>query len=65
MAAVAIRIGRRVRAQGQDGPASRGSVVGYCMVLATQRAVATSRVRAMSRSAPSLSRTPGLGRSHR
>jgi hypothetical protein len=45
----AITIGRRVRAQGQAGPESCGFVSGYCNVLATQRAVATSRVCAMSR----------------
>ena len=36
-AAAAIRIGRRVRVQGQAEPDSGGSVVGYCRVLATQR----------------------------
>jgi hypothetical protein len=52
-AAAASRIGRRVRAQGQAGPDSWGLVAGYCRVLATQRAVATSSVRAMSPSAAS------------
>jgi hypothetical protein len=47
MAAAAIRRGRRVRAQGHPGPESRGSVVGYCRVLVTQRAVATSRCHAL------------------
>jgi hypothetical protein len=46
-AAAAIRTGRRVSVQGQAGPESRGFVFG------TQRAVATSRVWAMSRSAAS------------
>jgi len=47
-AVAASSTGRKVRVHGQAGPESGGSVVGYCRVLATQRAVATSRVRAMS-----------------
>jgi hypothetical protein len=53
MVAAAIRTGHRVSVQGQAGPSSGGLVVGYCRVLATQRALATSRVRAMSPSAAS------------
>ena len=60
MAAAASRIRRRVSVQVQAAPASRGSVLGYCRVLATQRAVATSSVRAMSPSAPSKAK-PGWG----
>jgi predicted metal-binding membrane protein len=52
-AAAAIRIGRKVRVHGQAGPESCGFVAGYCSVLATHCAVATSCVRAMSRSAAS------------
>lgn len=52
-AAPAIRIGRTVRLQGNARPDSCGFVLGYCNVLATQRALATSYIDEMSRSAPS------------
>jgi hypothetical protein len=52
-AAPATRIGRTVRLKGHARSDSYGFVLGYCNVLATQRALATSYIDEMSRGAPS------------